>query len=136
MNLRDARFADRRVRQAFAQAINKRDLIEGVSLGLAREATGPYKPGTWQYNPNVHQYPYDPAKARALLAEAGWNTKNADGILMKNGVPFKFDLLVAQGGEEGRKVSEIIQASLKPIGINYNFNEWFVPLNLHRYTAG
>jgi peptide/nickel transport system substrate-binding protein len=23
-----------------------------------------------------------------------------------------------------------------PIGINYNFNEWFVPLNLHRYTAG
>ena len=126
MNLRDARFADRRVRQAFAHAINKRELIEGVRLGLAREATGPYKPGTWQYNPNVHQYPYDPAKARALLAEAGWNTKNGDGILMKNGVPFKFDLLVAQGGEEGRKVSEIIQASLKDIGIQVEIRviEW------------
>jgi peptide/nickel transport system substrate-binding protein len=125
MNLRDARFADRRVRQAFAHAINKRELIEGVRLGLAREATGPYKPGTWQYNPNVHQYPYDPAKARALLAEAGWN-KNADGILMKNGVPFKFDLLVAQGGEEGRKVSEIIQASLKDIGVQVEIRviEW------------
>jgi peptide/nickel transport system substrate-binding protein len=126
MNLRDARFADRRVRQAFAHAINKRELIEGVRLGLAREATGPYKPGTWQYNPNVHQYPYDPAKARALLAEAGWNTKNGDGILMKNGVPFKFDPLVAQGGEEGRKVSEIIQASLKDIGIQVEIRviEW------------
>jgi peptide/nickel transport system substrate-binding protein len=126
MNLRDARFADRRVRQAFAHAINKRELIEGVRLGLAREATGPYKPGTWQYNPNVHQYPYDPAKARALLADAGWNTKNGDGILMKNGVPFKFDLLVAQGGEEGRKVSEIIQASLKDIGIQVEIRviEW------------
>ena len=97
-----------------------------MRLGLAREATGPYKPGTWQYNPNVHQYPYDPAKARALLAEAGWNTKNADGILLKNGVPFKFDLLVAQGGEEGRKVSEIIQASLKDIGIQVEIRviEW------------
>jgi peptide/nickel transport system substrate-binding protein len=126
MNLRDARFADRRVRQAFAHAINKRELIEGVRLGLAREATGPYKPGTWQYNPNVHQYPYDPAKARALLAEAGWNTENAHGVLMKNGVPFKFDLLVAQGGEEGRKVSEIIQASLKDIGIQVEIRviEW------------
>src|SRR3989449_5642740 len=51
MNLPDARFADLRVRQAFAHAIKKRDLIDGVRLGLAREATGPYKPGTWQYNP-------------------------------------------------------------------------------------
>src|SRR5437870_7782399 len=119
MNLRDPRFADRRVRQAFAHAINKREIIDGVRLGLAREATGPYKPGTWQYNPNAHQYPYDPAKAASLLAEAGWNTKNADGILMKNGVPFKFDILVAQGGEEGRKVSEIIQVSMMDIGIEY-----------------
>ena len=126
MNLRDARFADRRVRQAFAHAINKHELIDGVRLGLAREATGPYKPGTWQYNPNVHQYPYDPAKARALLAQAGWTETNADGVLMKNGVPFKFDLLVAQGGDEGRKVAEIIQASLKDIGIQVELRviEW------------
>ena len=126
MNLRDARFADRRVRQAFAHAINKHELIEGVRLGLAREATGPYKPGTWQYNPNVHQYPFDPARARALLAQAGWNDKNADGILVKNGVPFKFDLLLAQGSDEGRKVAEIIQASFKDIGVQVEIRviEW------------
>jgi len=126
MNLRDPRFADRRVRKAFAHAINKRELIEGVRLGLAREATGPYKPGTWQYNANVHQYPYDPAKARALLADAGWTDKNADGILVKNGVPFKFDLLSAQGSDEGRKVAEIIQASLKDIGVQVEIRviEW------------
>src|SRR5207253_1895774 len=90
MNLRDPRFADRRVRQAFAHAINKREIIDGVRLGLAREATGPYKPGTWQYNPNVHQYPYDPAKAASLLAEAGWEEKNSDGILHKNRPLAKF----------------------------------------------
>ncbi len=126
MNLRDPRFADRRVRQAFAHAINKRELIEGVRLGLAREATGPYKPGTWQYNPNVHLYPYDPAKARALLASAGWTETNADGILLKNGQPFKFDILSAQGSDEGRKVAEIIQASLKDIGVQVEIRviEW------------
>ncbi len=126
MNLRDPRFADRRVRQAFAHAINKRELIEGVRLGLAREATGPYKPGTWQYNPNVQQYPYDPAKARALLAQAGWTDKTADGVLAKNGVPFKFDLLSAQGSDEGRKVAEIIQSALKDIGVQVEIRviEW------------
>ena len=126
MNLRDARFADRRVRQAFAHAIDKREIIDGVRLGLAREATGPYKPGTPQYNPNVHQYPYDPAKARALLAQAGWTETNADGILVKHGVPFKFDLLSAQGSDEGRKVAEIIQASLKDIGVQAEIRviEW------------
>src|SRR5216117_4375564 len=56
LNLRDPRFADRRVRQAFAHAINKRELIEGVRLGLAREATGPYKPGTWVYTDKVKTY--------------------------------------------------------------------------------
>ncbi|HZO38280.1 MAG TPA: peptide-binding protein [Methylomirabilota bacterium] len=126
LNLRDPRFADRRVRQAFAHAINKREIIEGVRLGLAREATGPYKPGTWQYNQNVHQYPFDTAKARALLASAGWTATDSDGFLVKNGQRFKFDLLLAQGSDEGRKVSEIIQSSFKDLGVQVEIRviEW------------
>ena len=126
MNLRDQRFADRRVRQAFAHAINKHEIIDGVRLGLAREATGPYKPGTWQYNANVHQYPFDPTKARALLASAGWTTTDHEGFLVKNGQRFKFDLLLAQGSDEGRKVAEIIQASFKDIGVQVEIRviEW------------
>ena len=126
LNLRDPRFADRRVRQAFAHAINKRELIDGVRLGLAREATGPYKPGTWPYNPNVRTYPYDVKKARALLAEAGWNEMNSDGVLVKHGQPFKIELLSAQGSDEGRKVAEIIQAAFKDLGVQVEIRviEW------------
>jgi peptide/nickel transport system substrate-binding protein len=65
-------FTDRRVRQAFAYAIHKKEIIDGVLFGLGQEATGPYKPGTWAHNPDVKKYPYDPEKAKALLAEAGW----------------------------------------------------------------
>ena len=116
-NLRDPRFADKRVRQAFAHAINKTELIDGVILGLGREATGPYKPGTWPYNPNVKRYPHDMAKARQLLAEAGWKDTDGDGILDKDGKPFAFELLTNQGNEERKKIAEITQASLRELGI-------------------
>ena len=125
-NLKDPRFADKRVRQAMAHAINKQDLIEGVRLGLAVEATGPYKPGTWPYNGNVKRYPYDPARARALLAEAGWKTRNGEGLLVKDGKPFAFELLTNQGNEERKKSAEIIQASLREVGIGVEIRvlEW------------
>jgi peptide/nickel transport system substrate-binding protein len=133
LNLKDPRFADKRVRHAFAYAINKGDLIDGVRLGLARPATGPYKPGTWVHNPDVRTYAYDPARARALLAEAGWKTTNADGLLVKNGQPFTFELLTSQGSDEGRKVAEIIQANLREIGVGVEIRvlEWAAFLKEH-----
>ncbi|MEK7827759.1 MAG: ABC transporter substrate-binding protein, partial [Thermodesulfobacteriota bacterium] len=62
-NLKNPLFTDKRVRQAIAHAVNRVEMIDGVLLGLGKPATGPYKPGTWAHNPNVRDYPYDPAKA-------------------------------------------------------------------------
>ncbi len=115
-NLNDSRFADRRVRQALTHAINKQEIIEGVLMGLGEEATGPYKPGTWYYNPNVPKFPYDPAKAKALLAAAGW-TPNADGVLTKDGAPFAFTILTNQGNDTRQRTAEIIQSRLRAVGI-------------------
>lgn len=125
-NLRDPRFADKRVRQAFAHAINKWELIDGVLLGFGREATGPYKPGTWAYNGKVRRYAHDLEAAQKLLAEAGWRERNAEGLLVKNGRPFTFELLTNQGNEERKKVAEIVQASLKQLGVTVEIRtiEW------------
>jgi len=126
-NLKDPRFADKRVRQAFAHAINKPELIDGVVMGLAREATGPYRPGTWAYTDKVKRYPYDPAKAKQLLAAAGWTDRNGDGILRnKEGQPFSFTIRTNQGNEERKKVAELIQQRLKEIGIQTDIQtiEW------------
>ena len=133
MNLKDPRFADKRVRRAFAHAINKQELLDGVVLGLGREATGPFRPGTWADNPNVKGIPFDPKKAVALLAEAGWKEKNADGILMKEGQPFTFELLTNQGNDERKKVAEIIQARLREIGVGVEIRilEWAALLKEH-----
>jgi peptide/nickel transport system substrate-binding protein len=115
-NQGDTRFADRRVRQALTHAINKQEIIDGVLLGLGREATGPYKPGTWYYNPDVPKFPYDPARAKALLAEAGW-APNPEGILTKDGRPFEFTILTNQGNDIRVRTAEIIQRRLRDIGI-------------------
>jgi peptide/nickel transport system substrate-binding protein len=125
-NLRDPRFADRRVRQAFAYAIDKRELIDGVLMGLGREATGPYRPGTWVYDADVRTYPHDAERARQLLAEAGWKERNADGLVTRNGQPFTFELLTNQGNEERRKVAEIVQAALRELGVGVEIRtlEW------------
>jgi peptide/nickel transport system substrate-binding protein len=117
LNLKDERFADRRVRQAFAHAINKRELIDHVILGQGVAATGPFKPGTWAFNPTVPTYPYDPRRAQALLAEAGWTERNADGVLVRHGKPFAFELITNQGNDERKKIAEIIQASLREVGV-------------------
>jgi peptide/nickel transport system substrate-binding protein len=115
-NLEDRRFADRRVRQALSHAVNKREIIEGVLLGLGQEAIGPYKPGTWFFNPEAPRFDHDPEKARALLAEAGWRP-NGQGILEREGRPFEFTILTNQGNDIRVKTAEIIQRRLREIGI-------------------
>ncbi len=129
-NLEDARFQDRRVRQALTLAINKKEIIEGVLLGLGKEATGPYKPGTWYYNPNVPKFSYDPARAKALLAEAGWQP-GPDGILAKDGKPFEFTILTNQGNTLRQRTAEIIQRRLRDVGIRVKVRtvEWATFIN-------
>jgi peptide/nickel transport system substrate-binding protein len=126
-NLKDPRFADRRVRQAFAHAINKQELIDGVRLGLAREATGPIRPGTWAYTDKVARFDYDPEKARALLAEAGWKDRDGDGVVEDStGRPFTLTIRTNQGNDERKKIAEIIQQRLKEVGIQADIQliEW------------
>jgi peptide/nickel transport system substrate-binding protein len=124
-NLRDPRFADRRVRQALTCAINKKEIINGVLMGLGVRATGPYKPGTWYYNPNVPKFPYNPARAKKLLAAAGWHL-NDQGVMTKNGQPFEFTILTNQGNDIRVRTAEIIQRRLHNIGIQVKIRtiEW------------
>lgn len=117
-NLLDKRFQDKRVRQAISYAIDKEEIVQGVLLGLGEIATGPYKPDTWAYNPHVKRYPYNPEKAEELLAQAGWKDTDGDGILDKNGEPFRFTIMTNQGNHQRRLTLEIIQRKLRKVGID------------------
>jgi peptide/nickel transport system substrate-binding protein len=125
-NLQDPRLADVRVRQAIAYALDKEEIIEGVVLGLGQPANGPFKPGTWAHNPNIKPYPFDPKKAQALLAEAGWVDTDRDGYVDKNGQRFVLTILTNQGNVTRERTGLVIQTRLKDVGIEVKLRviEW------------
>jgi peptide/nickel transport system substrate-binding protein len=117
-NLKSPLFSDIRVRRAIAHAVNKEDVIKGALLGLGLPTVGPYKPGTWVYDTAITDYAFDPAQAKKLLAEAGWEDRNGDGVLEDaSGRPFSFTILTNQGNEARVKTATIIQSQLAAIGI-------------------
>lgn len=124
-NLQDPRFSDKRVRRAIAHAINKQDVIDGVLLGYGTPCTGPFPPESWAYNAAVKDPGYDPEKARTLLKEAGW-MQGKDGLVYKDGKPFRFTVLINQGNEVRSKTAQIIRENLKKTGIDMEIKvlEW------------
>ena len=130
-NLKNPLFKDKRVRQAISYAIDKEEIIRGVLLGYGTVATGPYKPDAWYYNPNVRRYPFDPEKAKGLLAEAGWVDRDGDGWLDRDGRRFSFTVITNQGNSLRDKTAQIIQFRLKKIGIEMKIRqiEWTAFIN-------
>lgn len=61
------------VRRALDMAIDKPAIIQAVFAGNAKIASNPMPPSQWSYNPSLKDAPFDPAKARALLAQAGFS---------------------------------------------------------------
>jgi len=125
-NMQHPFFKDLRVREAIDYAIDREEIVKGVLYGLGVAANGPYKPGTWQYNENIRPRPYDPEKAKALLAEAGWADTDGDGLLDKDGRPFSFAIITNQGNTQRIKAGVIIQQRLAEIGIKVSLRivEW------------
>jgi len=124
-NLKHKPFDDVRVRRAINYAIDKQEIIDGVYLGLGINIASPYKPGTRWSNPDLKPYPYDPAKAKTLLKEAGFADTNSDGILDRDGKPFSFEIITNQN-KEREKSSVLIQRRLKDVGIDVRIRaiEW------------
>lgn len=125
-NLKKTPFDDVRVRKAINYAIDKQEIIDGVYLGLGIAIGSPYKPGTRWSNTDLAPYPFDPQRARALLAEAGFKDSNGDGIVERNGKPLSFEILTNNGNKEREKTVVIIQRRLKEVGIDVRVRtiEW------------
>jgi len=130
-NLKNPLFSERDVRRAIAHAIDKEELVRGVLLGYGVAATGPYKPDAWFYNPNVRRYSYDPDRARAMLAEAGWLDSDGDGWLDMQGRRFSFTIITNQGNPVRERTAQIVQYRLKQVGIEVKIRtlEWTAFIN-------
>lgn len=126
LNQTDPRFTDVRVRQAFVQAIDRQAIIKAVEQGYGSIANTAISPALKAYYDPSHasKYPFDQAKAKSLLAAAGW-TAGPDGVLVKDGKPFRFTMDVGQKGPL-EPVNALIQQDLKKVGVVADLNtmEW------------
>lgn len=124
-NLKHPLFSEKKVRQAIAHAINKKEIIEGVLLGYGKPCTGPFPPASWAYNPYVKDFEYNPEKAKKIFYQLGWRI-GQDGVLTKDGKKFSFTILVNQGNEARLKTAQIIKEQLKKVGIEIKIRvlEW------------
>lgn len=110
-------FQDIKVRQALAHAIDTQSLIDGIMQGAAMRATSDILPTTWAYNPDVTTYRFDPARAKSLLAEAGWRP-GPDGVLAKDGKRFETTLMTYAGHKLREQVLMAVRQYWVDVGID------------------
>ncbi|MWB79561.1 ABC transporter substrate-binding protein [Pseudooceanicola sp. 216_PA32_1] len=117
LNAKEGPFAEKAVRQAANYAINKTALVDNVLEGTADVAAGPTPPAfAWAYNESLEPYPYDPDKAKALLAEAGMENPEVTFYVTEGG----------SGMLDPIAMGTAIQADLEAVGFDVTIEtyEW------------
>ena len=111
-----APFADVRVRQALAHAIDRETIVGTILDGLVETVNGPIQPLSWAYEPDVATYPFDTARSNALLDLAGWRRGPA-GTRAKDGKPLAFTMITQAGFTIRENVAQAIQRQLADVGV-------------------
>ena len=123
---------DVKVRQALAYAFNREKLVQDLLLGRTDVAATDYDRSPW-VDPSITPYPYDPEKAKSLLAEAGWTDTNGDGTVDKDGVE-----LVLKYGTTSREVRQntqaVAQQDLAAVGIGTDLQSFDADLFFSSYA--
>lgn len=123
-NLRREVFKDKNVRMALSYAVPVDRIINDILHGLAVRVTGPFVPGGTFSNNSLPPIPFDLAKARQMLDEAGWKDTNSNGIRDKviDGtlIEFRFDLMIYSEAPAYQSIAEIIKAEFRKIGVEVN----------------
>ncbi len=133
-------FASREVRQALTLAIDRQGMIDSLHHGYAKVSYSPFTSNTWVHHKGLEVWPYDPGRARELLASQGWIDRDGDGVIDRDGVPFRFEILINSGNTLRRDIMVVIQEQLRRIGIEVDtrvmdFSAMMGPLRAHEFDA-
>ncbi|WP_251860152.1 peptide-binding protein [Clostridium sp. Marseille-Q2269] len=126
-NLRNAKFQDKKVRQAFMYAIDRAAMVDKLIEGRGLAINTALLPTSWAYpKEGLNEYKYSVDKAKNLMKEAGWTEKN--GSLTNNkGEKFDVTLKVPTGSKPREQSAVIIQEALKKIGVNVKIESMEFP---------
>ena len=115
LNTQKAPFTDRKVRQAFNYAINRKTIVENIRQGVCSvPAKGILPPGMPGYDPDLVGYYYNPRRAKQLLAEAGYPGGKGIPVL---------ELWFSSKENTARKELEAYQKDLAALGIKVEIHQ-------------
>ena len=124
INNKKDKLADKRVRRALAHLVDVPSLIDDLFYGLAERTVGPFHPAKPYYHKGLEPIPFDPEKARALLAEAGWEDTNGNGIADKeiNGqrVEMELEFKISSASKFANSHALLFQEDAKKAGVAVN----------------
>jgi len=137
LNMRDPVLADKRVRHAIGYAVNRQAIVDYLRRGLAQPAVGVLSPVAWAFEPHVHQFTHDIARAKRLLDEAGYPDPDGDGPQPRLRLSLK-----TSTDEFYRLQAAVLQQDLRLAGIDvdvrsYEFATFYADVltgNVQMYT--
>ena len=115
-------FRDQKFRQAVSYAINREALANTVFSARAVPIYSFVTPGdkTW-FSDDIMKYPYDPDRARRMLAEIGLKDTNGDGFLEDSeGHTVEISLITNASNNQRVETSSFVAKSLQDVGIKAN----------------
>ncbi|UPH72311.1 ABC transporter substrate-binding protein [Abyssibius alkaniclasticus] len=101
-------FDNPNVRLALSMAIDRQAILDVVFQGAGRQAVNPIPPTMWSYNNDIEDYPFDPEKAREMLAAEGVENLSMEIWAMPVQRPYN---------PNARRMAEMMQADLANIGV-------------------
>lgn len=117
-NLDNEILKDKRVRHALAYGADREGISKSLFEGRQPVAHGTEPPRSPYHNPNVKKYAYDPAKAKALLDEAGWKVPAGGGIREKDGKKLQLTIMTTSGNKTREQVEVLLQSQWREIGVD------------------
>ena len=105
------------VRQALSHAIDRASIVKALLFSHGEPLYGPITSADKSYTKDVEQFnQFDVNKSKSMLSDAGWKA-GADGILVKNGKRFQFEMII-QAESFNQQLGSVIQAQLKTVGVD------------------
>lgn len=126
INMSKPQLSDVRVRDAIAEGVDWKRIVDTVYGGHGQLAVSDIFPQSWAA-PNLPPYRFDPVDARRLLAQAGWRM-GSDGVLHKGALSMHLTLTSQANQEENERAEVVIQSMLKGLGIDVSIHNY--PSNL------
>ncbi|KAB2963490.1 MAG: hypothetical protein F9K18_08535 [Thermoanaerobaculia bacterium] len=116
-NPRRAPFDDPEIRLALTLAIDRQALVDALWRGYARVAAGPVPAGVWARDPELAPWPYDPDRAREILARRGFRDGDGDGFVERGGEPLSFELVTNSANRLRAEAAVLIRDQLRRVGV-------------------